>query len=307
MVPDYKQVSIFTALFELGGIARVATRLGLNPSTVSMALARLRAIYQDDLFVRTGVGMRPTVKAESIYPALKEAQFLLQASTLDGDAFDPACTERRFRVAMSEVGVYVLMPGLRAVLASDAPRVSLEQIEITTETPWHLESGTLDLVLGHVPTMGRSVIRQRLYREHYVCLARIGHPALRPGMAVAEFLRLPHLSVASRGRNRQRWEEHAEDKLGARPDIRLEQSSFAGIEHLLADSDLVAVVPARLSRALMRFAPLMEVELPFESPSYVVHQHWHPRHRKDAGARWLRRVLARIVQGGAPPQALIRP
>jgi len=295
--PDYRQISIFVALFEVSGIARVAARLGMNPSTVSMALARLRDIYQDDLFVRSAVGMIPTIKAESIYPGLKQAQQLLQASTLARDAFDPASATRHFRVAMSEIGVYVLMPHLRALLASEAPGVSLEQIEITADTPWHLESGTLDLVLGHVPTMGNAVIRQRLYREYYVCLGRAGHPALQAGMPVAEFLRLPHLSVASRGRNRQRWEDYAAEKLGARPNIRLQQSSFAGIEHLLADSDLVAVVPARLSRALMRFAPLMAIDLPFESPSYIVHQHWHPRHKKDAGATWLRKALARVAQG----------
>jgi len=295
--PDYRQISIFTALFELSSIARVAARLGMNPSTVSMALARLREIYQDDLFVRSAVGMIPTIKAEAIYPGLKQARLLLQASTLEDDAFDPAAATRHFRVAMSEIGVYVLMPDLRALLAGEAPGVSLEQIEITADTPWHLESGTLDLVVGHVPTMGKSVIRQRLYREHYVCLGRAQHPALRAGMPVADFLRLPHLSVASRGRNRERWEDHAAGKLGARPNIRLEQSSFAAIEHLLADSDLVAVVPLRLSRALMRFAPLMAVDLPFESPSYVVHQHWHPRHKKDAGATWLRKALARITQG----------
>ena len=295
--PDYRQISIFTALFELSSIARVAARLGMNPSTVSMALARLREIYQDDLFVRSAVGMIPTIKAEAIYPGLKQARLLLQASTLEDDAFDPAAATRHFRVAMSEIGVYVLMPDLRALLAGEAPGVSLEQIEITADTPWHLESGTLDLVLGHVPTMGKSVIRQRLYREHYVCLGRAQHPALRAGMPVADFLRLPHLSVASRGRNRERWEDHAAGKLGARPNIRLEQSSFAAIEHLLADSDLVAVVPLRLSRALMRFAPLMAVDLPFESPSYVVHQHWHPRHKKDAGATWLRKALARVAQG----------
>ena len=49
--PDYRQISIFTALYEVASIARVAARLGMNPSTVSMALARLREIYQDDLFV----------------------------------------------------------------------------------------------------------------------------------------------------------------------------------------------------------------------------------------------------------------
>lgn len=294
--PDYRQISIFTALFELSSIARVAARLRMNPSTVSMALARLRDLYQDDLFVRSAVGMMPTIKAESIYPALKQAQQLLQESTLARDAFDPASATRHFRMAMSEIGTYVLMPGLRAMLAREAPGVSLEQIEITADTPWHLESGTLDLVVGHVPTMGKSIIRQRLYREHYVCLGRSGHPALRAGMPVAEFLQLPHLSVASHGRNRQRWEDHAAEKLGARPNIRLAQSSFAGIEQLLADSDLVAVVPSRLSRALMRFAPLMAIDLPFEPPSYLVHQHWHPRHKKDAGATWLRKALARLVQ-----------
>ena len=301
-LPDPGQISVFLALTELASVAKAAERLGMNPTTVSMTLARLRNIYHDELFVRTAAGMMPTVRAQAIYPALKQAIQFLQTSTAVSDTFDPGQAVRHFRLAMSEIGAYALLPKLRLLLAAQAPHVTIEQVEISPDTPWLLEAGLVDLVLGHVPNMGGAVFRRRMYKEHYACLGRTDHPALRRAMPVSEFLRLPHLSIAAKGRNRRRWEDHVSKKLQEQPNIKLEQSSFSGIEHQLVDSDLVAVLPSRLCRALTRFAPLMIVDLPFESPTYIVHQHWHRRNKRDAGAAWLRKAVDQAILDQASEQ-----
>lgn len=70
---DLNLLKVFEALYEEGGASRAALRLGLTQSAVSAALARLRVIYADPLFVRTGRGLAPTPRADELKPILSDA------------------------------------------------------------------------------------------------------------------------------------------------------------------------------------------------------------------------------------------
>ena len=70
---DLNLLRVFVALIEEGGASRAAIRLGVTQPAVSAALARLREIYADPLFERTGRGLRPTMRANELAPLISEA------------------------------------------------------------------------------------------------------------------------------------------------------------------------------------------------------------------------------------------
>ena len=70
---DLNLLRVFAALVEEGGASRAAIRLGVTQPAVSASLARLREIYSDPLFERTGRGLRPTMRASELYPLVEEA------------------------------------------------------------------------------------------------------------------------------------------------------------------------------------------------------------------------------------------
>src|SRR5450830_1521055 len=77
---DLNLLKVLQALHEEGTAGRAAIRLGVTQSAVSAALGRLRTLYGDPLFERTGRGLRPTPKAEELRPLIAEALQKLRQS-----------------------------------------------------------------------------------------------------------------------------------------------------------------------------------------------------------------------------------
>src|ERR1700761_6423712 len=106
---DLNLLRLFDALAEERSVTRAGARLGMSQSAVSHALNRLRHVLQDELFVRSPEGMRPTARAEEIAPRLRRGLDELQLA-LAPTHFTPAETQRRFTVATSAYMGAVLMP-----------------------------------------------------------------------------------------------------------------------------------------------------------------------------------------------------
>ena len=121
---DLNLLLLFQHLLEDRNISSVARRLDLSQPAVSNALRRLRQAFGDELFVRTAQGMQPTPRAQLAGP-VSEALALLAGALQDQDAFDPAASMRRFRVAMTDVGEIHFMPRLIEVCAQVAPQARI--------------------------------------------------------------------------------------------------------------------------------------------------------------------------------------
>ena len=76
---DLNLLPIAVALYEERGVSRTATRLGMSQPAVSFALAKLRTVFADPLFIRAARGMRPTPRAESLALPLQEVLDRVQA------------------------------------------------------------------------------------------------------------------------------------------------------------------------------------------------------------------------------------
>ena len=87
---DLNLLPVFEAVFAEGGITRAAERLNLTQPAVSNALARLRAAFDDQLFVRTAGGMAPTPAAKAMIGPVREALAQLRVGLDRQAAFDPA-------------------------------------------------------------------------------------------------------------------------------------------------------------------------------------------------------------------------
>jgi DNA-binding transcriptional LysR family regulator len=86
-------------ILEERNVTRAADRLGLTQSAASRMLGRLRATFDDPLFVRTSRGLTPTKRALDIAGPLRQYLFGLDKLLVAGDEFDPGTAQRRFRIA----------------------------------------------------------------------------------------------------------------------------------------------------------------------------------------------------------------
>ena len=127
---DLNLLRVFDAIFQTRSVTIAASNLHLTQPAVSKQLNRLREVLDDPLFVRTNDGMAPTPRAEAIAgpirKALNEVRFIVEQQL----GFDPASSERTFRIFMSDVGQMVLLPKLLELIAREAPLVAIQTVQV---------------------------------------------------------------------------------------------------------------------------------------------------------------------------------
>ena len=143
---DLNLIPYLVAIEETRNVSRAAERLGVSQPTVSHALQRLRLLYGDPLFVRAQGGMAPTAKAQRLAKAVDHALTTLEVAIRETETYDPARSDRVFRLHLTDIGETIFLPPLLQSLERDAPRVRLEafQLEDRDILPG-LESGRIDL------------------------------------------------------------------------------------------------------------------------------------------------------------------
>ena|SRR6266404_3229755 len=115
----------FKALIEERSITRAGQRMFLGQSAMSRVLDRLQKMFQDELLVRTPTGYEPTHRALEIYADLEELLPKLE-QLFRGNEFNPTEATDCFRIAATDFGAAVILPGLIKVLEIAAPKIQLE-------------------------------------------------------------------------------------------------------------------------------------------------------------------------------------
>jgi DNA-binding transcriptional LysR family regulator len=287
---DLNLLQTFHAVHASGSVSRAAERLGVSQPTVSHALRRLRAAYDDPLFVRTQGGMRPTAKAERLAVAVEQALSTLETALRETERYDPTRSDRTFRLHMTDIGETIFLPPLIAELARLAPRVRLEayQLDAADILP-ALESGRIDLAMGYIPSL--DVERRFLLHERYVVLMRAGHPLARRAPTRTALSTLDYVLVRSHLAT-----ERALQALGLRDRVRLSLPHFMVLPRIIAETDLAAVIPSRLADVFRRMGDYAVRQPRAGLPKFDVSVHWYWRYENEPGNRWLREQIVRLFR-----------
>ena len=290
---DLNLLRAFDAVLQERSVTGAAGRLGLTQPAVSNALARLRALFGDPLFVRTSVGMDATPFARELGEPVRQALALLESALAHGPGFDAATSTRAFRFYMSDLGQVEFLPPLIERVQRIAPGVRLEAVALDVEDIGSaLGAGALDIAVGFLPGLGPPVRRKPLFRDPYVCLMRAGHPALGRTLTRKRFVEASHVLVSYRGGHRVI--EEALERAGLARRIALRVPHFTVVPMVLARTDLILILPQRVARVYERQGGFRYLPTPVPIPPADVGVHWHERFDADAGNRWLREQLLEL-------------
>jgi len=288
---DLNLLRVFDAVLRERGVTAAAGRLGLTQPAVSNALARLRALFGDALFVRTAAGMDATPFARELGEPIRQALALLESALAHGPGFDPAGSSRAFRFYMSDLGQIEFLPPLLEHVQRDAPGVRLEAVALDIEDITEsLAAGALDLAVGFLPGLGPPVRRRVLFRDPYVCLMRADHPI--ENLTKKRFMEASHALVSYRGGHRVI--EEALERAGLARRIALRVPHFTVAPMVLERTDLILTLPARVARVFERRGNLKSLPPPVPIPQAEVAVHWHERFEADPGNRWLRELMGEL-------------
>src|SRR3979490_2052143 len=190
---DLNLLVVFHQLLIDRSVSSAAESLGLTQPAVSNALKRLRTTLKDDLFVRTNQRMEPTPYAAQLAEPVSRAIGTLHRALNRHDDFDPATTQRRFVVAMTDIGEIYFMPRLIETLVKLAPGVSVRTLPSHAGLSEGLANGTVDLAVGLLPDLQAGFYQRRLFHHRYVCLCRKDHPLTRQAMSSERFCEYGHV------------------------------------------------------------------------------------------------------------------
>ncbi|GGZ32708.1 LysR family transcriptional regulator [Asticcacaulis endophyticus] len=277
-------------------VTRAGDRIGLTQSGVSHALSRLRALLADPLFVRPPKGMMPTQAAidmaDDVHALLEHAQSLLTPRS----HFDPATSERVFRLGLSDYAAFILLPALTrhlSRLGSDIG-VSVVNANHTTGLPL-LDADGAELIVGNFPPSPAHMNQIRLFQEDFVCAARQGHPELRvAGMSIDVYRQARHVQVSSKG-EMHGYIDGDLKATGIVRNVKVTVGHFLMAPFMVVDSELIATEPLRLLTAFTKTHGLVLYEAPVAMPSFDVVMAWHKKNDADPGHQWLREQIQNLA------------
>ncbi len=298
---DLNLLVVFDTVYRTRNITRAGSELHLTQSAVSNALNRLREILGDRLFTRSPQGMIPTQVAQRLAQPVREILTRVQLALDRARPFDPSTARHHFRVYLSDVAQLVFLPRLLAGIGIEAPGVSLETIATSpNEGSLLMESGDIDLAVGHFESFGRSILREVLFVERYVCVVRRNHPHVHKRLTLTQFLSCPHLVYRPTAGSHAFFEDTVDQmfqSLGQVRTVALRASHGLGLASIIKHTDLLASLPSRLAAEFVRAEQLRSLPLPFESPPFEISQFWHQRAQTDGANMWLRGLISRMFRG----------
>jgi DNA-binding transcriptional LysR family regulator len=302
---DLRLVSLVSELNRTRSVSAAAQKLSLSQSTVSMALARLRKHYADPLFVRTSIGMEPTPRGAELIEVMKSAEFYMHQALEHRSVFDPLKSDHVFQLCSTDIAQLTLLPALLKRLRRSGPSMSVTLVNISDRTHAQLESGEAELAVGFIPPKGAGFCGQRLFQDRFVCALRADHPRVDKILTVEQFQRESHVAVTTSGTGHSVVEEALETK-HIRREVGLRVHSFIGLGPILANTDLLAILPEQLGAFFAQAGKIKLVELPFDIPPYFIYQLWHERLRHDPANRWFRKVIAELFMNKSELRPAVR-
>lgn len=295
---DVHMLRTFDALAQERSVSRAAARLFLSQPAVSATLNRLRDTFGDPLFTRTAHGMEPTARAMALAPQVEKVLAGIAVLLEPAQAFDPASSDRIFRITGSDHASHLLLPELSRRLLECGSR-----IRIVWEPPgvWslrdRLQKGELDLgVVGRIQ-LPRDLEVATLYADHYVYAMRRGHPQAAQPVTLDSFCATPQVFLGYGTSTLEDLIDEALGKSGRRRHTQIAVSTFGQIVDLLGRGDCAAVMPWRVAQAHEEV--LHTQPLPFPLPGYRHIVCWSSRSEADTGCTWLRGQIFDIY--GIPP------
>ena len=291
---DLNLLVVFNQLLIERKVSKVAENLGLGQPAVSNALARLRKLFGDELFLRTSNGMQPTPFADQLAESIGYALGMIHGAVNARSSFDPASSKRSFSIGMTDIGEIYFLPQLMRRLHEIAPEVSISTVRNTAvNLKDAMEAGHVDLAIGLLPQLKGGFFQRRLFVQQYMCMFRKGHALDKKRLLKSDFFAAEHVAVVSAGTGHGQVDEILDNSSPQRR-VKLKLPHFVAIGHILQSTDLIATVPERLAERMAQPFDLRYLPHPVKLPQISINIFWHAKYHKDPANQWLRSLIVEL-------------
>jgi DNA-binding transcriptional LysR family regulator len=297
---DLNLLLVLHTVLEERSATRAARRLHVTQSAISNALARLRALLGDPLFVRSGRALAPTSRAAALQPRLADALRQLEGAIAGEASFDPRTTERRFTIACTDYDEVTFLPHIVALFARRMPLANLRVVTLDYVINRDaMATGDVDLLLALSNAPIQACDKEELVIDDVVLVARHDHPKVGAGarLSRADFNSLRHVDLMLFGDKGllHRPLERTLARAGLVRNVALAVPHFFMVALAVARTDFIAGLPRTFAREMAALLPLRLIETPVRIPGFSTSMFWHHRARQDVAAAAFRQIVREAV------------
>lgn len=292
---DLTLLVVFDALMHEQHVTRAGERIGLTQSATSGALARLRDLFGDELFVRTAAGMQPTPRAQQLAGPVRDILERIRRLGTDQFAFDPKEAVGRFTVGMSDYVALLLLPRLAARLAVEAPGIELVARPVEQRSVYEmLDAGSLDMAIDFCSMPPPWAQAERFFEDRFVCVVAADSTFADRRIALEDYLAAPHVMV-SIGHPAPSSVDTALADRGLRRRVAITVPSFLLVPHIVMRSGMIATLPLGVAEMLAETLPISLIDPPLPIAPIPADLIWHRKHARDPAHLWLRSLMTDVI------------
>jgi LysR family transcriptional regulator, nod-box dependent transcriptional activator len=287
-----------------GSLTKAAAVLNVTQPALSNMLRQLRGDFQDELIVRNGKYMQLTLKGESLLGPLEHSLAALE-NVFAGGGFDPATSNRTFRIATTDHVIALASGPLTSKLMADAPHMQAQFQIARVASIKELASGDIDMIITPKMLLNGAGLTEDAIRdatsseflmaEKLVCIGRDDDAALREGLSIEAYLKRPHASFLFGEKQISSLEHIFLKQNGYVQNDKVLVSSYCALSTIVAHSGCLAVLPLSIAQSYADRFPIQIVEPPIGFPTMDWVMAWHSRNDADPFMHWLRRALQDAV------------
>lgn len=292
---DLNLLIAFDAMMRERSVTRAAERLKIRQPAMSHNLSLLRTLFQDELFVRVGTVMQPTMRASALAGPVEQALAMMQEVIYASSEFDPTTDQRIFRMGFSSEVELLLMPELASRLRQRAPGVKLHGRPVQQRDVYRmLDDRVLDVAIGCFDSQARRYRQQPLFEQSLSCVFNPDKMPFEASISLDDYLSLPH-ALVSLSESLHGCLETALDAIDGRLNVVATSSEFLGVLGMVANAPLIATLPTRMARRYGEAFGLHVLPVPLTLTLPDVSLVWTTQEDNHPASQWLRGEIDDIL------------
>ena len=300
---DMQDLMVFVAVYEQSSVTSVSEALCVSQSTVSYCLKKLRTSFEDELFINTRTGMRPTYKASTMYAHVLKILESINLCHAGAQAFDPTMQAVTFNICAPEYFEQLILPRLlKRFDFADLP-VMVNMHKFETDIPVdELRDGRLDLVICFGPNFHRSHtdFKSRLLLEDdLVCVFDKRATPLEPRLSLQAFVQRRHVFPTPWTSSSNMVDVWLAQQAHKRQ-IVARANSYSAALKMITGTDYILTLPRRLQQLLANEAIFNHCEAPNGLPGFTLDMQWSQSADQDSANIWLREQVIDVCAEQAP-------
>ncbi|CAN7761191.1 MULTISPECIES: LysR family transcriptional regulator [unclassified Mesorhizobium] len=288
---DLNLLVVLDALLTARNLTAAASSINLSQPAMSAAVARLRDYFNDELFTMSGRERVLTPRAETLAPAVRGALLHIQCSIISWDPFNPAQSDRRFRIILSDFATLVFFEKVVERVAREAPAVSFELRPLDHDPDELLRRGDVDFVILPEFFMSSAHPRAALFDETFVCVGCPTNKQLPRQLTFERYVSMKHIAFRVGGAQMPSIEEQFLLEHGLKRRVEIVVQAFSMIPPMVSGTARIATMPFRLVQHFKKTFPLRIIELPRPLPTFTEAVQWPTLHNSDPASIWMRQIM----------------